>query len=740
MSTLTINLEIGHNASLREKITSEGYTHDWDVFVRGPNNTEIRHFVEKVVFHLHETFENPKRVLKEPPYIVKTSGYAGFNLPIYIYLKNNQEPRKIQYTYDLQLQPSGPPLHVVQKEKYTFYSVSEDFRNKLLKGGAVVSSSLNAGSSSSVSTPKPEEKSQMTSKPKLSGSDQLRKYKLKPEEPKTDQFTDLFGEPITKRSQVTEVSKNKEFTKPVVKNSDKDKGDKISGKDKSKTKSPHKDKERDKERDKEKSRDKEKEKQTDSTSNDKKSKDDKKEKKDRESSKKDKKDRRDRDKEKEKEKDKSPTPRIRSPSPKRSPKRPRSPTPIKVDKKETSKEKDKESKDRDKEREKKIKRHKEKESKHRDKEKDKDRDREKSADHSKDYKNRENKSIKDKEKENSSSNSTLNNSSKERDRDASPMVNTQSQKLEKKEKVRERDIKDVEKAEENKAKEKEKERPEDKPKHKHKKKDKDRKEKKEKDREEKSYKKEKEDKKQEKEKTIAVSTLKEPSSKERDKTNNLFGNSPKSEPPPSPLEDVEMTTASHLIDDDSSNASKVSSRELSPIHEPPPPLRSPSPPPIEEPIKKPSTPEEAKKSRDSTTNKKKERKERKKDKNKGEKDHKRKRKLESDPQTEIEETPAKIEKKEEDTNNNSDDEHRVSSTEDAKPIPFTDGTDDYMNILKGLQAKIMGLKDHSNLQKVVQLIAATGRYEVSAHTFDFDLCLLDRSTVMQLQDFFSSIN
>lgn len=63
-----------------------------------------------------------------------------------------------------------------------------------------------------------------------------------------------------------------------------------------------------------------------------------------------------------------------------------------------------------------------------------------------------------------------------------------------------------------------------------------------------------------------------------------------------------------------------------------------------------------------------------------------------------------------------------------------------MSMLRDLQTKIMGLKDHSNLQKVVQLIAETGKYEVSAHTFDFDLCLLDRSTVMQLQEFVSTIN
>lgn len=64
--------------------------------------------------------------------------------------------------------------------------------------------------------------------------------------------------------------------------------------------------------------------------------------------------------------------------------------------------------------------------------------------------------------------------------------------------------------------------------------------------------------------------------------------------------------------------------------------------------------------------------------------------------------------------------------------------EDYMNILRDLQQKIMSLQDNNELQKVVQLIAETGRFEVSARTFDFDLCLLDRSTVRQLQEFFAS--
>lgn len=59
--TLVIQLEIGHDASLRTKTTPEGFTHDWEVFVRGCNGAEIHHYIEKVVFHLHETFPKPRR-------------------------------------------------------------------------------------------------------------------------------------------------------------------------------------------------------------------------------------------------------------------------------------------------------------------------------------------------------------------------------------------------------------------------------------------------------------------------------------------------------------------------------------------------------------------------------------------------------------------------------------------------------------------------------------------------------
>lgn len=58
-STVQLNLELGHRAQLKEKETSEGFTHDWTMFVRGPETGDIQQLVEKVVFHLHDG--KPKR-------------------------------------------------------------------------------------------------------------------------------------------------------------------------------------------------------------------------------------------------------------------------------------------------------------------------------------------------------------------------------------------------------------------------------------------------------------------------------------------------------------------------------------------------------------------------------------------------------------------------------------------------------------------------------------------------------
>uniref|UniRef100_A0A8C2EYL8 MLLT1 super elongation complex subunit a n=1 Tax=Cyprinus carpio TaxID=7962 RepID=A0A8C2EYL8_CYPCA len=137
--TVQVKLELGHRAQLRKKVTSEGFTHDWMVFVRGPESSDIQHFVDKVVFRLHESFPKPKRVCKEPPYKVEESGYAGFLMPIEVYFKNKEEPKKVCFNYDLFLNLEGnPPVNHLRCEKLTFNNPTRDFRRKLVKAGGIM--------------------------------------------------------------------------------------------------------------------------------------------------------------------------------------------------------------------------------------------------------------------------------------------------------------------------------------------------------------------------------------------------------------------------------------------------------------------------------------------------------------------------------------------------------------------------------------------------------------------------
>lgn len=183
-------------------------------------------------------------VVKEPPYSVKESGYAGFQMLIDIYLKNKYDPKKIGFTYELDLPNSGPRISRVQKEKYIFQNPSEEFRYKLLKGGGIVSrnkkqllvclltNDLQLVSSSGnqdnlISRPGGDEKaSQVMGKPKLTGGDVLKKHKTKVEEPRiSDSFQELFGTPITKTSKISpDPQKMVEKTKKDVQQQKSDKG------------------------------------------------------------------------------------------------------------------------------------------------------------------------------------------------------------------------------------------------------------------------------------------------------------------------------------------------------------------------------------------------------------------------------------------------------------------------------------------------------------------------------------
>ncbi|KAG8454733.1 hypothetical protein GDO86_001087 [Hymenochirus boettgeri] len=136
--TVLVELEIGHCAQLRKKPTKDGFNYNWMVFVRGPGKCDIQHFVDRVIFGLHDSLPKPKRVCRKPPYRVEETGNIGFMLPIEVHFKNKEEPKKVSFTYDLFLNLEGNSfVNHLRCEKLTFNNPTKEFCKKLLKGGGI---------------------------------------------------------------------------------------------------------------------------------------------------------------------------------------------------------------------------------------------------------------------------------------------------------------------------------------------------------------------------------------------------------------------------------------------------------------------------------------------------------------------------------------------------------------------------------------------------------------------------
>ena len=64
----TITIEVGQYAKVRQSVPHDdpdGFTHDWEVWVRGSESASLESFIKCVNFQLHESFKDPKRVVSQ---------------------------------------------------------------------------------------------------------------------------------------------------------------------------------------------------------------------------------------------------------------------------------------------------------------------------------------------------------------------------------------------------------------------------------------------------------------------------------------------------------------------------------------------------------------------------------------------------------------------------------------------------------------------------------------------------
>ena len=74
-----------------KKREEDGHTHQWTVYVKPYLNEDMSAYVKKVNFKLHESYNNPSRVVTKPPFELTETGWGEFELAIKIYFHDPTE-------------------------------------------------------------------------------------------------------------------------------------------------------------------------------------------------------------------------------------------------------------------------------------------------------------------------------------------------------------------------------------------------------------------------------------------------------------------------------------------------------------------------------------------------------------------------------------------------------------------------------------------------------------------------
>lgn len=90
-TTACLPIVYGSIAFYLGKKADEFQTHEWTLFVRGPNHEDISAAISKVVFQLHASFAQPVRELTQPPFEVTERGWGEFEAEIRIVWKDSTE-------------------------------------------------------------------------------------------------------------------------------------------------------------------------------------------------------------------------------------------------------------------------------------------------------------------------------------------------------------------------------------------------------------------------------------------------------------------------------------------------------------------------------------------------------------------------------------------------------------------------------------------------------------------------
>ncbi|KAG7351288.1 YEATS family protein [Nitzschia inconspicua] len=117
-TTACLPIVYGSIAYFLGKKADENQTHEWTLFLRGPNHEDLGPAISKVIFQLHPSFAQPTRELTTPPYKVTERGWGEFEAQIHIHWKDATEKTTI-VNHTIKLYPPGTPPNVLPTDTET---------------------------------------------------------------------------------------------------------------------------------------------------------------------------------------------------------------------------------------------------------------------------------------------------------------------------------------------------------------------------------------------------------------------------------------------------------------------------------------------------------------------------------------------------------------------------------------------------------------------------------------------
>ena len=117
----------------------QSHSHKWTVYVRGLDCEDLSYMLRKVVFNLHSSFNNPKRIVTQHPFEITEFGWGEFELKIQLYFVDPEEP-PVEVFHHLRLYPPGGQTPSFKRpvvsefyDEIVFNRPNEEFAKKLLK-------------------------------------------------------------------------------------------------------------------------------------------------------------------------------------------------------------------------------------------------------------------------------------------------------------------------------------------------------------------------------------------------------------------------------------------------------------------------------------------------------------------------------------------------------------------------------------------------------------------------------